>query len=46
MARDERDYIVSMLKVAGTRDTNDEIIKRESVWKEKFGSPPHGLDDN
>ena len=39
-------YKVGILEVASSIDSRDEIIRRESVWKEKLGSRTFGLNIN
>ena len=42
-ARDPADWIVSVLEVAGSAATSDEIISMETVWKKKLHSRDIGL---
>ena len=45
-SRDPSDYQVSILEVAGSGLSNDEIIGRESLWKQKLQSQEMGLNRN
>ena len=45
-SRDPSDYQVSILEVAGTRSTPDDIIKMEIQWKAKLQSREMGLNRN
>jgi hypothetical protein len=44
--RDPSDYLVSVLEVAGSSATVDEIIALENTWKEKLHSRDMGLNRN
>lgn len=44
--RDPSDYIVSVLQVAGSTDTADDILAAESRWKGKLQSVAFGLNRN
>jgi hypothetical protein len=46
MSRDASDYQVSILEVAGTASTPDDIIKMEIRWKSKLQSREMGLNRN
>jgi hypothetical protein len=46
MKRDPSDYQVSILEVAGTSSTSDDILKMESRWKKKLQSKEMGLNRN
>src|ERR1035437_1132831 len=46
MQRDPSDYQVSMLEVAGTSSTSDDILEMESRWKKKLQSKEMGLNRN
>lgn len=46
MEKQSHDYTVSILEVAGSAMSTEEIIDRESVWKGKLGSRAHGLNAN
>jgi hypothetical protein len=46
MKRDPSDYQVSMLEVAGTSSTSDDILEMESRWKKKLQSKEMGLNRN
>ena len=45
-SRDPSDYQVSILEVAGTSATKDDILEMESRWKKKFQSRQMGLNKN
>jgi hypothetical protein len=45
-SRDPSDYQVSILEVAGTALTTDEILKAEQLWKSKLQSREMGLNRN
>lgn len=45
-SRDHSDYQISILEVAGTASTTDDIIKMEGVWKSKLQSREMGLNRN
>jgi hypothetical protein len=45
-SRDASDYQVSILEVAGTASTPDDIIKMEIRWKSKLQSREMGLNRN
>ena len=45
-ARERGNYDVSILEVAGSGVTVEEIVRRESAWKAKLGSRAHGLNAN
>jgi hypothetical protein len=45
-SRDPSDYQVSILEVAGTAATVDDILKMESRWKAKLQSGEMGLNRN
>jgi hypothetical protein len=45
-SRDPSDYHVSILEVAGTAATNDDIIEMEKKWKDKLQSRKMGLNRN
>lgn len=45
-SRDPSDYQVSILEVAGTAATNDDIIQMEMQWKSKLQSREMGLNKN
>jgi hypothetical protein len=45
-SRDPSDYQVSVLEVAGSAATVDEIIAREGLWKQKLQSREMGLNRN
>jgi len=44
--RGKRDYIVSILEVAASTESDDSILARESFWKTKLGSRAFGLNAN
>ena len=44
--RGQANYAVSILEVAWSEMSRDEIIGRESMWKDKLGSRAHGLNAN
>lgn len=44
--RDKSDYQVSILQVAGSNMTKDEILKAEGIWQEKLKSNEIGLNRN
>lgn len=44
--RDESDYVATILEIGSSTTTIDEIIERESLWKEKLGSREFGLNAN
>jgi len=46
LEREESDYIVTILEVSSSTATVDEIIRRESIWKEKLGSREFGMNAN
>jgi hypothetical protein len=43
---EQRDYQVSILKVASPEMSAADIIAREGAWKEKLGARAHGLNVN
>ncbi len=45
-ARDPSDYQVSVLQVAGSDTTDEEILGMESLWKRKLQSQEMGLNAN
>jgi hypothetical protein len=45
-SRDPRDYQVSILEVAGTAATTDDILRMEMQWKAKLQSRAMGLNKN
>lgn len=45
-SRNPSDYQVSILEVAGSADTNDEIVAMETLWKKKLQSREMGLNRN
>ena len=45
-ARETADYIVTILEIASSSATVDEISKRESLWKDKLGTRKYGLNAN
>jgi hypothetical protein len=45
-SRDPSDYQVSILEVAGTADSTDEILKMEGRWQRKLQSREMGLNRN
>ena len=45
-SRDSSDYQVSILEVAGTASTTDDILKMEGLWKVKLKSREMGLNRN
>jgi hypothetical protein len=45
-SRDLSDYQVSVLEVAGTANTADDILKMETRWKRKLQSREMGLNLN
>ena len=45
-SRDPSDYQVSILEVAGSSATSDEIVAMESLWKQKLQSREMGLNRN
>jgi hypothetical protein len=45
-SRDPSDYQVSILEVAGTSRTPEEILAMETLWKEKLQSREMGLNRN
>jgi len=45
-SRDPSDYQVSILEVAGTAATTDEILGMEGIWKAKLQSREMGLNRN
>jgi hypothetical protein len=45
-SREPSDYQVSILEVAGTASSHDDIIKMESKWKDKLQSREMGLNRN
>ena len=44
--RDASNYQVSILEVAGTSATTDDILRKEALWKEKLQSREMGLNRN
>lgn len=42
--RDARHAVVSVLETVGMRETRDEIITREMLWKRKLGTRAVTLD--
>ena len=44
--RGPRDYIVSVLQVAGSKDTDDDILASEARWKKKLQARMFGLSRN
>lgn len=44
--RGHRDYTVSILEVASPDMSRDDIVARESFWKDKLGVRAHGLNGN
>lgn len=46
MSRPRSDWIVSILQVAGSADTNDDILAMEVLWKRKLRSRELGLNRN
>ncbi|WP_410001986.1 hypothetical protein [Rubinisphaera sp. JC750] len=44
--RDPSDYQVSILEVAGSAATTEEILSLESLWKQKLQSREMGLNRN
>lgn len=44
--RGHRDYEVSILEVASPDMSRDDILARESLWKDKLGARAHGLNEN
>jgi hypothetical protein len=44
--RDARTFFVTILEVASSIATREEILKTEAVWKQKLGSRVHGLNAN
>lgn len=45
-SRDSSDYRVSILEVAGSQMSTNEIIQLEQRWKEKLQSKEMGLNKN
>ncbi|WP_118138545.1 GIY-YIG nuclease family protein [Oceanicella sp. SM1341] len=45
-SREPADYMVSILEVAGTSASHDEILARETMWKLKLRSREMGLNKN
>ena len=45
-SREPSDYLVSILEVAGSSSTTDDILKMESKWKHKLQSREMGLNGN
>jgi hypothetical protein len=45
-SRDPSDYQVSILEVAGTAATSEDVLKMESLWKAKLQSQEMGLNKN
>lgn len=45
-SREPSDYQVSILEIAGTTMTDNDILKKESIWKEKLKSREMGLNRN
>lgn len=45
-SRDPSDYQISILEVAGTASTTEDIIKMEGLWKSKLQSREMGLNRN
>jgi hypothetical protein len=45
-SREYSDYQVSILEVAGSAANSDDILKMESIWKEKLQSREMGLNKN
>jgi len=45
-SRDASDYQLSILEVAGTSSTDDEILRMEERWKRKLQSREMGLNRN
>ena len=45
-SRDPSDYVVSVLEVAGSNATMQDIIDLETTWKEKLHSRDIGLNRN
>jgi hypothetical protein len=45
-SRERTDYQVSILEVAGSGSSPDDIRKKESRWKEKLQSREKGLNKN
>ena len=39
-------YKVGILEIAGSLETSDDILKKESDWKDKLGSRSFGLNAN
>jgi hypothetical protein len=46
VGREPSDFIVSVLEVAGSADTLDDILAAEAVWKRKLNSRSLGLNRN
>ena len=46
IGRDPSDWIVSILQVAGSADTSDDILAMEGLWKRKLQSQTFGLNRN
>lgn len=46
IGREPSDFIVSVLEVAGSADTTDDILAAEMVWKRKLNSRAIGLNRN
>jgi hypothetical protein len=44
--REPSDFVVSVLQVAGSNETQDDILAAEAVWKRKFNSRTVGLNRN
>ena len=44
--RERSDWIVSILQVAGSSDSSDDILAMEALWKRKLMSREHGLNRN
>jgi hypothetical protein len=44
--RDPSDYHVSVLEVAGSAATSEEIVGMETLWKQKLQSREMGLNKN
>lgn len=45
-SRDPSDYIVSILETAGSYIDDIEILRKESLWKQKLQSREMGLNRN
>ena len=44
--RKRADYRVSILEIASSSETEEQILRREAIWKVKLGTRAHGLNAN